>query len=155
MVRRAQPPAVGQWAIPTGYLEFGESLEHAAARETWEETGVVVAAEKLELCSVINMPAIRQVAIMFRIVLDVMPAPTPGVECLDAAFLAAHEIPRGEFAWRSTMGDGPERFYRELVSGKFTIQLITLGATDGSGFRSREYQVGTIHETLADESGES
>ena len=49
MVRRAQPPAVGQWAIPTGYLEFGESLEHAAARETWEETGVVVAAEKLEL----------------------------------------------------------------------------------------------------------
>lgn len=32
--------SVGLWNIPAGYLDYGESAEEAAARETWEETGV-------------------------------------------------------------------------------------------------------------------
>lgn len=31
------------WGIPKGWPEPGEGLEEAARRETWEETGVVVA----------------------------------------------------------------------------------------------------------------
>jgi ADP-ribose pyrophosphatase YjhB (NUDIX family) len=147
MCRRAEEPAVGQWAVPAGYLEMGETLEEGAARETREETGVVIPPEKLELCSVINMASIRQVAIIFRIVLEFLPAIKPGPECLDVAFLAAHEVPQGEFAWRHTMGDGPERFYRELLSKQFTIQLITLGTAEGTGFRSREYAIASIHES--------
>lgn len=34
------------WSIPKGKIEKGETLEEAARRETWEETGVV--AEELE-----------------------------------------------------------------------------------------------------------
>ena len=34
----------GQWNIPAGYLDYGESAEDAAARETWEETGVDIPA---------------------------------------------------------------------------------------------------------------
>ena len=32
----------GKWNIPAGYLDYGESAENAAVRETWEETGVYI-----------------------------------------------------------------------------------------------------------------
>jgi ADP-ribose pyrophosphatase YjhB (NUDIX family) len=151
MCRRALEPGLGLWAVPSGFLEVGESLEQGAVRETFEETGFVVNPESLDLCSVVNMTSIEQVAIMFRVILDAMPILTPGPECVEVAFMAAHEIPPDQFAWRSTMGDGPERFYRELRTGAFTIQLISLGAKDGAGFRSREYKIASIHDTYLED----
>jgi ADP-ribose pyrophosphatase YjhB (NUDIX family) len=42
MIRRADPPHTGKWTLPGGHLEFGESLEDTAVRETKEETGVSI-----------------------------------------------------------------------------------------------------------------
>ncbi|MEJ2057379.1 MAG: NUDIX hydrolase, partial [Desulfofustis sp.] len=39
LCRRAIKPARGQWTLPAGYLENGETLEAGAARETVEESG--------------------------------------------------------------------------------------------------------------------
>ena len=147
MCRRAQEPGLGQWVVPSGFLEVGESLEQGAARETREETGLIVDPERLDLCSVVNMTSIEQVAIMFRIELDALPTLTPGPECLEVAFMPAKEIPADQFAWRSAMGDGPERFSRELRSREFTIQLITFASADGTGFRSREYTITSVNDT--------
>ena len=40
MIERSAPPAEGQWAIPGGALQHGETLEQAAVRKLAEETGV-------------------------------------------------------------------------------------------------------------------
>ncbi|GAC1536595.1 MAG: NUDIX hydrolase [Acidimicrobiales bacterium] len=40
MVRRGRGPAQGQWSVPGGRVERGETLAEAVVRELWEETHV-------------------------------------------------------------------------------------------------------------------
>ncbi len=47
LIRRGQPPRLGQWSIPGGKLEWGESLKDGLQREIREETGLVVEIERL------------------------------------------------------------------------------------------------------------
>jgi 8-oxo-dGTP diphosphatase len=42
LIRRGTPPLLGEWSLPGGVLECGESLREAVAREAHEETGLVV-----------------------------------------------------------------------------------------------------------------
>ena len=42
LVKRGQPPAMGQWSLPGGLIEAGETINQALHREIFEETGVSV-----------------------------------------------------------------------------------------------------------------
>jgi 8-oxo-dGTP diphosphatase len=42
LIRRGTEPLLGEWSIPGGTLELGESLQEGVARELLEETGIVV-----------------------------------------------------------------------------------------------------------------
>lgn len=47
LLRRAVQPGLGNWDLPAGYLDPGESPEEAAVRETREEAGLEVVLERL------------------------------------------------------------------------------------------------------------
>src|SRR6202030_1648245 len=47
LVRRGHPPLLGEWSIPGGVLEVGETLREAAVREVLEETGLTVEVGEL------------------------------------------------------------------------------------------------------------
>ncbi len=64
LICRGSEPLLGQWSIPGGTLEIGETLEEGVARELQEETGIEVRV--LELIEVFD-----------RIYLDDGPAGAP------------------------------------------------------------------------------
>lgn len=42
LVRRGQEPLKGEWSLPGGALELGETLQQGVVREVLEETGLIV-----------------------------------------------------------------------------------------------------------------
>jgi 8-oxo-dGTP diphosphatase len=44
LIKRGSPPLLGEWSLPGGVVELGETLRAAAEREALEETGLVVKA---------------------------------------------------------------------------------------------------------------
>jgi len=52
LIKRGNPPRKGQWSLPGGRLEWGETLHAGALRELAEETGVE--AEILGLVDVVD-----------------------------------------------------------------------------------------------------
>lgn len=47
LVERLNDPGRGEWALPGGKVDYGETVEHAAVREVKEETNVDVELREL------------------------------------------------------------------------------------------------------------
>ena len=66
MVRRKYDPAAGDWCLPAGFLEYGESPTRCAVRELREETGVRARLTGLfGVYAGVDDPRVRTVLILY------------------------------------------------------------------------------------------
>ncbi len=97
LVRRGKPPAFGEWAIPGGSVELGETLEQAVERELLEETGLTVRAG--EICHVFEaVKRDEDGRVRFHyVIIDLMAEyvsgePFPASDATEAAWLPLSEL---------------------------------------------------------------
>jgi 8-oxo-dGTP diphosphatase len=99
LVKRGRPPAQGQWAIPGGNIELGETLQQAAQREILEETGITIKAGQ-PVCTFDAIVRDRDGAIAFHyVIVDLAAEFVSGTlrcadDAEDARWVAAPELTR-------------------------------------------------------------
>ena len=47
LIQRGTPPLLGEWSLPGGVLECGETLREAVIREALEETGLTIETQEM------------------------------------------------------------------------------------------------------------
>lgn len=98
LCRRAIEPRRGFWTAPAGFLEIGESLHAAAARETAEEALAEVAIGSM--LSLVNVLHAAQVHVMFRAQMH-SAQHGAGIESLETRLFDEQQIPWDELAFQS------------------------------------------------------
>ena len=99
LVRRGVGPGKGLWALPAGFVDAGEDPRSAAARETLEETGLLVGVGEV----VDVYPGTDRGGASFFLAFRAQVAGgtlCAGDDALDAGFFGPDELP--ELAFEST-----------------------------------------------------
>jgi ADP-ribose pyrophosphatase YjhB (NUDIX family) len=114
LCRRAIEPRSGFWTVPAGFMENGETLQHAAARECYEEA--LAKVEVGSLLAVVSVTHAAQVHVMFRARLA-KPEFAPGPESLEVGLYTEAQIPWAELAFPS--GEFTLRkYYEDRAAGR-------------------------------------
>jgi 8-oxo-dGTP diphosphatase len=93
LVRRGHGPAAGEWSVPGGRVEPGETLIEAVVRELWEETGLEGVCDRfvgwVERIDDENHFVILDFAVT---VLDPAAVPVAGDDAAEAAWVPLTEL---------------------------------------------------------------
>jgi ADP-ribose pyrophosphatase YjhB (NUDIX family) len=99
LVRRGRGPAAGEWSVPGGRVEVGETLHEAVVRETYEETGLEVVVDRFlgwveRMGESGDPPAPYHFVILDFVVTPLQPSPSPvaGDDAAEAAWVPVHEL---------------------------------------------------------------
>lgn len=120
LCRRAIEPRSGLWTLPAGFMENGETVQHAAARETREEACAEITGQTLY--AIYSLPQVNQVHVMFRGALTGEDHFAPGSESLEVRLFDEADIPWSEIAFR-VIHLTLERYLEERKSGAFTVSV--------------------------------
>jgi len=144
MCRRSIEPRRGFWTLPAGYMELGETLEEAAAREALEEAEATITLDGI--LGVFSVARIGQVQVIFRARFSdpAQPFFAAGQESLEVRLFDWDEIPWDEIAfptvgwaldaWRAT-GVAPlgAPSVNPAIDPRGTLGLAGLSKPHGSG----------------------
>ena len=142
LCRRAQPPAAGRWVLPGGFMESGETLEEAAAREIHEETGVRLDPRELRPYAVATLPEISEVYAGFLATVAENTHPACGSECTEVRFFGEADVPWAELAYPD-VGVYLRVYFQERRSGAHVIHF---GCLDATCVVSKSYRIAAVEE---------
>ena len=129
LCKRAIEPRHGYWTIPAGFMENGESVQQAAAREAMEEA--LAHVQIGSLLAIVSVLRAHQVHIMFRARLDPEhPQFGIGPESLESQLYAESEIPWPEVAFLS-VEFALRRFLEDRRNGVERLHFRTIDWRDG------------------------
>ncbi len=114
LCRRAIEPRHGYWTVPAGFMENGETLQQAAARETHEEA--LARVEIGSLLTVVHVLHAQQVHVFFRARMR-EPDFGAGTESLEAMLVRPEDIPWGDIAFPSTVFT-LQRYLEDRAAGR-------------------------------------
>ncbi len=118
LCRRAIEPRRGLWTLPAGFMENGETIQHAAARETREEACAEITAQRLY--GIYNLPRANQVYVMFRAQLTGEHNFAAGEESLEVRLFEEQQLPWDALAFR-VIHQTLKRYLVERKSGDFSV----------------------------------
>lgn len=131
LVRRGSSPFEGRWALPGGFVDPGEDLDAAAARELREETGAGGRTMRLEQFSAYGAPDRdprgRVVSVAFLTGLPWTVAPEGGDDADEAAWVPVADARRPRrlaFDHRTILDDALERAGRLVERSGFAARLL-------------------------------
>ena len=101
LIRRGNEPFRGCWALPGGFMDMDETIEHCAVRELQEETGIVVDENRAVLVGVFSRPGRdprgRTVTVAYRVDLDECVEVEGGDDAAEARWFSITDLPQLAF----------------------------------------------------------
>ena len=114
LVRRGNDPYKGCWALPGGFMEMDETIEHCAARELQEETGIVVDEKSLRLVGIYSAPGRdprgRTVTAAYAVAVGSGIQAAAGDDAAEVRWWPLQELPPLAFDHREIVADAMELF---------------------------------------------
>ena len=113
LVKRRNEPFKGKWALPGGFVEYGETVEKAVLREVKEETGMDAKIKKL--VGVYSDPARdpRGHTISIVFLLEGEGDAIAGDDAIEAKFFDLNELPPLAFDHEKIIKDAIQTYKNE------------------------------------------
>ena len=127
LVKRGVPPFEGQFAIPGGFIREDESLEEAALRELYEETGVrnVFLEQLYTFGDPKRDPRGRVVTVAYyALIASDKLSLAAGADAAEAQWFLANELPPLAFDHKSILECALERLRNKLEYTTVGFQLV-------------------------------
>ena len=93
LARRAVEPCRGEWSLPGGFVELGESTKEAAVREMHEETGLRVRGLRLIGASTQHSRHYGAVTVLGYVAQEWDGVPQPGSDVAEVRFFPKEQRP--------------------------------------------------------------
>ena len=145
LVRRAQEPFAGRWALPGGFVDIDESLKRAAWRELREETGI--RAGFLEQVGAFGRPdrdpreRVITIAYLAIVPIDRLEIRS-GSDAADARLFDVESLPKLAFDHAKILARARARLREKLDEPRTVLELVPEPFTLPSLQRAHELVLG-------------